>query len=59
MNKYIEIPAGKGCLLFLTPEEYARGLKRGKGIKRSQIQKKRERAKFFGEGGGHGRQDNQ
>jgi hypothetical protein len=34
LNKYIEIPAGKGCLLFLTPEEYSEAVKRGKAIRR-------------------------
>ena len=30
----IEVPAGKGCILFLTPAEYMAGVRRGKRILR-------------------------
>lgn len=42
MSRLIEIPLPKGCRLFLTAEEYERGIRRGKAIVRSR--KARERA---------------
>lgn len=42
MNNLIEIPIQKGCILFLTPEEYERAIKRGKGIRRSRTFKERQ-----------------
>lgn len=41
MNKLIEIPLPKGCRLFLTPGEYARGIKRGKAIRRARQARQR------------------
>ncbi len=32
----IEVKLPKNCSLFLTPEEYSRAVKRGKGIKRTR-----------------------
>ncbi len=57
-NRLIEIPVGKGCILCLTSEEYTNGLKRGKAIRRSRLQKEREREKFLKEGECRGRQSN-
>ncbi|MDW7729706.1 MAG: hypothetical protein SCJ94_06825 [Bacillota bacterium] len=37
----IEIKLPKGCRLFLTPEEYSRGLTRGKSIRRRRSFQKR------------------
>lgn len=42
----IEIPIHKGCIIALTPDEFARGLKRGKGVKRSRTQAEREAEKW-------------
>lgn len=36
MSRLIEIPLPKGCRLFLTAEEYERGIRRGKAIVRSR-----------------------
>lgn len=49
MVNLIEIPTHKGCVLFLTPEEYARAVKRGKRIKRARQQAKREQEKWESE----------
>lgn len=45
-NRLIEIKIHKGCILFLTPEEYAKGLKRGKAIRRSRMFREREQGKL-------------
>ncbi len=36
MGNLIEIPLPKGCILMLTPDEYKRGVKRGKAIRRAR-----------------------
>ncbi len=37
----IEVPLPKGCRLFLTPEEFARALRRGKAIQRTRAMARR------------------
>ncbi len=46
MKNLIEIPIQKGCIIALTPDEFARGLKRGKGVRRNRTQTQREAEKW-------------
>ncbi len=36
MGNLIEIPLPKGCILMLTPDEYKRGVTRGKAVRRAR-----------------------
>ncbi len=36
MGNLIEIPLHKGCILMLTPDEYKKGITRGKAIRRAR-----------------------
>jgi hypothetical protein len=44
MPEYINLPAGKNCILRLTHEEYLRGLRRGKAYRRRQAFEQRTAA---------------
>jgi|LSQX01.3.fsa_nt_gb hypothetical protein len=46
MNNLIKVALPKGCHLFLIPEEYSRGIKRGKAIKRRQQARERMQKKL-------------
>lgn len=37
----IRVPLGKGCFLLLTPEEYRRGIARGKAFRRRKAYERR------------------
>lgn len=40
----IKIPIGKSCFILLTPEEYRRGIERGKAVRRrKQFQEREDR----------------
>ncbi len=45
MGNLIEIKIHKGCILFLTQEEYKRGLRRGKAIRRNRQFDERQKAR--------------
>ncbi|MBI3988859.1 MAG: hypothetical protein HY347_04500 [candidate division NC10 bacterium] len=49
---YLRIPLPKGCLLLLTPQEYAKGLRRGKALKRRETWQGREARDFQDRGKG-------
>ena len=45
-GRLIEVPVPGGAVLFLTPEEYAKGLKRGKRIRRAASTRERVKEKL-------------
>ncbi len=44
----VEIPIHKGCILFLTRDEYKRALQRGKAIRRARQFEARQKGKDDG-----------
>lgn len=45
MENFLVIPLGKRCVLALTPEEYLRGIRRGKWLRRREAMLRREAAR--------------
>jgi hypothetical protein len=39
---FVRVPAGKGCMLLLTPAEYRRAVRRGKWLRRAEAVRRRE-----------------